>query len=96
MTPLAWMIGLILPACAPTSATRRGQRDRGGWVACVFNFPDPVGAHALEGPNGNGSLLILSSAAVYGEADFRVNRGRVKTWLAALDRALGTPNAANR
>ena len=166
MTPLAWLLGLLLPACAASGAngvrppppdllhlarpatpntalaapagfmpdsgpapdvtthpyaippveliadlkgvadrqsrvyarpSPAGQPDRADWVARsrVFNFPDLVSAQALPGPGG-GALLILYSASVYGEGDFRVNRGRVKTWLAALDRALGTTNAADR
>jgi uncharacterized protein (DUF1499 family) len=73
-----------------------GQPDRADWVARsrVFNFPDLVSAQALP-QQGGGALLILYSASVYGRSDFGVNHGRLKTWLAALDRALGITHAAD-
>ncbi len=52
----------------------------------VFNFPDLIAAQI--NPDGT---LVLWSRSVYGRSDFGVNRRRLKTWLAALDRALAQP-----
>ena len=52
-----------------------------------FNFPDLIVAQVnAAGPDA--STLVLYSRSVYGYGDFGVNRARVTTWLAALDRTL--------
>lgn len=56
---------------------------RSAWL----NFPDLIVAQVnATGPDA--STLALYSRSVYGYGDFGVNRARVTTWLAALDRAL--------
>ena len=55
----------------------------------VFNFPDLIAAQV--NPDGT---LVLWSRSVYGRSDLGVNRRRLKTWLAALDRALKNGPAA--
>ena len=59
-----------------------------------IGFPDylTVRAVAVEGEVGEDGVgktmsgLIIYSRARYGRSDFGVNRARVETWLAALDR----------
>ena len=59
--------------------------------SAVFNFPDLVTAQVTEdGPDA--STLVLYSRSVYGHSDLGVNRSRVTTWLAALDRTLNSAN----
>lgn len=53
----------------------------------IFNFPDLV-LVATEPRGTADSALILYSRSVYGSSDFGVNRARVRTWLATLDRRL--------
>jgi uncharacterized protein (DUF1499 family) len=56
---------------------------RSAWL----NFPDLIVAQVTaEGPET--SSLVLYSRSVYGYGDFGVNRARLVTWLAALDRTL--------
>jgi uncharacterized protein (DUF1499 family) len=56
---------------------------RSAWL----NFPDLIVAQVnAAGPDA--STLALYSRSVYGYGDFGVNRARVTSWLAALDRAL--------
>jgi uncharacterized protein (DUF1499 family) len=56
---------------------------RSAWL----NFPDLIVAQVnAAGPDA--STLVLYSRSVYGYGDFGVNRARVTTWLAALDRTL--------
>ena len=52
----------------------------------VFNFPDLIAAQI----NADGTL-VLWSRSVYGKSDLGVNRRRLRTWLAALDRAVAQP-----
>ena len=56
---------------------------RSAWL----NFPDLIVAQVTAaGPDA--STLALYSRSVYGYGDFGVNRARLITWLAALDRTL--------
>lgn len=48
-----------------------------------LNFPDMVAVQVTPD-----SHLILWSRSVYGRSDLGVNKARLATWLAALDRAL--------
>lgn len=52
-----------------------------------FNFPDLIVAQ-VAAASPETSTLVLYSRSVYGYGDFGVNRARVVTWLAALDRTL--------
>ena len=52
-----------------------------------FNFPDLIVAQVTPA-GSDASTLVLYSRSVYGYGDFGVNRARVTTWLAALDRSL--------
>jgi uncharacterized protein (DUF1499 family) len=59
--------------------------------SALFNFPDLVTAQVTAaGPDA--STLVLYSRSVYGHSDLGVNRARVTTWLAALDRTLNSAN----
>jgi uncharacterized protein (DUF1499 family) len=59
--------------------------------SAVFNFPDLVTAQVTAaGPDA--STLVLYSRSVYGHSDLGVNRARVTSWLAALDRTLNSAN----
>ncbi len=59
--------------------------------SALFNFPDLVTAQVTAaGPHA--STLVLYSRSVYGHSDLGVNRARVTTWLAALDRTLNSAN----
>ncbi len=53
----------------------------------LFNFPDLIVAQ-VAAASPEASTLVLYSRSVYGYGDFGVNRARVVTWLAALDRTL--------
>ncbi len=53
----------------------------------LFNFPDLV-LVATEPRGGADAVPILYSRSVYGSSDFGVNRARIGTWLALLDRHL--------
>jgi uncharacterized protein (DUF1499 family) len=56
---------------------------RSAWL----NFPDLIVAQVNPaGPDA--STLVLYSRSVYGYGDFGVNRARVTTWLADLNRTL--------
>jgi len=56
---------------------------RSAWL----NFPDLIVAQVnAAGPDA--STLALYSRSVYGYGDFGVNRARIATWLAALNRTL--------
>lgn len=56
---------------------------RSAWL----KFPDLIVVQVnAAGPDM--STLVLYSRSVYGYGDFGVNRARVSTWLAALDRTL--------
>lgn len=62
------------------------------WVArsAALNFPDLIVAEVS--PRGNDAgALILYSRSRYGFSDFGVNRKRLISWIAALDRALRPP-----
>jgi uncharacterized protein (DUF1499 family) len=56
---------------------------RSAWL----NFPDLIVAQ-INTAGADASTLVLYSRSVYGYGDFGVNRARVTTWLAALDRTL--------
>ena len=59
--------------------------------SALFNFPDLVTAQVTAaGPDA--STLVLYSRSVYGNSDLGVNRARVTSWLAALDRTLNSAN----
>jgi uncharacterized protein (DUF1499 family) len=59
--------------------------------SAVFNFPDLITAQVTEaGPRG--STLVLYSRSVYGYSDFGVNRRRLGTWLAALEKTINRSN----
>ncbi len=51
--------------------------------SAVFNFPDLIAVQV--NPD---ATLILWSRSAYGRSDLGVNRKRLTTWLAALDRTL--------
>jgi uncharacterized protein (DUF1499 family) len=53
----------------------------------VLNFPDLVTVEAMAAGQ-DASTLLLYSRSVYGYSDMGVNRARLVTWLAALDRAV--------
>lgn len=55
--------------------------------SAVLNFPDLVTVQVQ--PNGaDGSTLIIYSRSIYGYGDLGVNRRRVTTWLAAINKDL--------
>jgi uncharacterized protein (DUF1499 family) len=56
---------------------------RSAWL----NFPDLIVAQ-VTAEGSDASTLALYSRSVYGYGDFGVNRARLVTWLAALDRTL--------
>jgi uncharacterized protein (DUF1499 family) len=56
---------------------------RSAWL----NFPDLIVAQ-VTAAGSDASTLALYSRSVYGYGDFGVNRARLITWLAALDRTL--------
>ena len=56
---------------------------RSAWL----NFPDVIVAQ-VDAAGPDASTLVLYSRSVYGYGDFGVNRARITTWLAALDRTL--------
>ena len=53
----------------------------------VLNFPDLIMVQVLK-DGADSSGLIVYSRSVYGRSDFGVNRKRVETWLAALQKKL--------
>lgn len=56
---------------------------RSAWL----NFPDQIVAQ-VTAAGSDTSTLALYSRSLYGYGDFGVNRARLVTWLAALDRTL--------
>lgn len=53
----------------------------------VFNFPDLLAFRVL--PRGEAtSTLVLYTRSLYGYSDLGVNRKRVASWLAALERSI--------
>ncbi len=63
--------------------------------SAVFRFPDTIWVQTVALPEGQ-TLLAVYSAAAYGYDDFGVNRDRVESWLAAVDRQLGAPGGTGR
>jgi uncharacterized protein (DUF1499 family) len=55
--------------------------------SALFNFPDLIMVQIREDGAGRSDLIIYSRS-VYGRSDFGVNRKRVETWLAALQKKL--------
>lgn len=62
--------------------------------SAVFRFPDTIWVQAAALPEG-GTLLAVYSRSAYGYTDLGVNRQRVESWLAAVDRDLA-PAPAGR
>lgn len=62
------------------------------WVtrSAVFNFPDTIMAQ-VSSAGRNKAMMVLYSRSVYGYSDLGVNRHRLATWLAALNRTIETP-----
>ena len=55
--------------------------------SAAFNFPDLVTVATFDDGSGSAGLLLWSRS-VYGRSDLGVNRARLVTWIAALDRRL--------